>query len=478
LSETAGKELVRLRIDASKCDGQGVCKLFAPEWFELDRYGLAYTLPEAEALDGGDRDLWDLMQEAEATCPRSAIRIERRLALPDADAVEAAAGTPPARGPAPGEARLLCGDTVDEWRAAGGFTRREPGALFAEVRAAWLRGHGGANFATARKWAALGPDATLVANGAEREPGTVKDAYLLGVRPHLVLDGALATAHDRGITRIIVAIPEGEADLRASLEAARDAIGADVDIREVTRAYVGGEETALLAAIEGNPALPRMRPPFPAERGLNGEPTLVQNVETLAQVALLNAYGADWFRSAGTEDDPGTGLFSIGRYGGDFELRELPYGTLISDVVDRGQAVLAGGYSGGVLRSDQLDVPLTATALAGLGARLGTKSLQMIPAGTCPLRVVVEVLEFFATETAQQCPPCHRGLPEMAELMSRVERGEADETVVAEVRTFNETLFKRGLCALPDGAATVTLSYLNNFVDDLEAHLASGCPHR
>jgi NADH:ubiquinone oxidoreductase subunit F (NADH-binding)/ferredoxin len=475
---TAGPapKLVRLRIDASKCDGQGVCKLFAPEWFELDRYGLAYVLPEAKRLAGDDRDLWALMQEAEATCPRSAIRIERLAAPPAPEPSECVEA--PAVGPAPGEPRLLQDDTVDKWRAAGGFSRRAPGELLAEVQAASLFGHGGSGFPSVRKWAALGPGATLVANGAEREPGTVKDAYLLGTRPHLVLDGALAAAHDRGIAKVVVAVPEGEKHLVDALDAAQREIGADVEVEiaEVTRAYVGGEETALLAALEGRQALPRMRPPFPAERGLHGKPTLVHNVETLAQIALVNAYGAAWFRSVGTEDDPGTGLFSVGLYDGEFELRELPYGTLLSEVVGREEAVLVGGFSGGLLRPDQLDVPLTRSRLSSVGTRLGTKSLQVIPAGTCPLRVVIEVLDFFAQETAVQCPPCYRGIPDMVEMLSRIERGEADEAVVGELRLFNETLAGRGLCALPDGAATVTLSYLNNFADDLDAHIASGCP--
>jgi NADH:ubiquinone oxidoreductase subunit F (NADH-binding)/ferredoxin len=471
---------VRLRIDASKCDGQGVCKLFAPEWFELDRYGLGYVLPAAKALDGDDREVWDLLQEAEATCPRSAIRIERIQPPPDPGAVaaERAALYPP--GPAAGDRRLLHDDTLEQWRAVGGCARRVPGTLFAEVRAVALRGQGGGAYPTARKWAALGPGATLVANGAEREPGTVKDAYLLGRRPHLVLDGALAVAHDRSIERIVLAIPEGEPALGASVRQAREAIGAEIEIEivEVTRAYVGGEETALIAGIEGRPALPRMRPPFPAQRGLDGRPTLVHNVETLAQLALLNAFGADWFALVGTEADAGTGLFSVGRFADSFELQELPFGTLLSEVVGRDEAVLVGGFSGGMLRPDQLETPLTREALLAAGARMGTKSLQMIPAERCPLQVVIEVLGFFARETAQQCPPCHRGLPDMVELLSQVERGDADEAVSAGVRKFNETLFGRGLCALPDGAATLTLSYLNNFADDLDAHLSSGCPHR
>ena len=213
-----------------------------------------------------------------------------------------------------------------------------------------------------------------------------------------------------------------------------------MDVVEVSRAYVAGEETALLAGLEGKPPKPRMRPPFPATQGLWGRPTLVQNVETLANVALLNAYGADWFRTAGTDNDPGTGLFSVGCFDEDFELFERPFGTslrsLLEDagLADGLGAVLVGGYSGGLLRPDQLDVGLSLSALNGVGARLGTKSVQVLPEGTCPLRRVIAVLRFFAAETAEQCPPCYRGLPEMADLLQQVEDGGGREQSVGEVR--------------------------------------------
>ena len=432
----------RLRVDASKCDAQGVCKLVAPDWFELDRYGYAYVLPAGLSLDRNDASLWTLAQEVEATCPRSAIRVEELSPPPDPAAVDAVRTATPARPAASAAPRLLRRDpepeTFEGWRAAGGFGRRPRGALFAELRASGLRGQGGAGFPAARKWAALGPEATLVANGAEREPGTVKDAFLLGPRRFVVLDGALAAASDLGIAKVIVAIPEGERELLdglrgafADIVAGGAASGVDVDVVEVSRAYVAGEETALLAGLEGKPPKPRMRPPFPATQGLSGRPTLVQNVETLANIALLNAYGADWFRTAGTDEAPGTGLFSVGRFDEGFALFERPFGTslrgLLADagLADDVGAVLAGGYSGGLLRPDQLDVGLSLGALNSAGARLGTKSIQVLREGTCPLRTAIAVLRFFAAETAEQCPPCYRGLPEMADLLQQVEDGTA-----------------------------------------------------
>jgi NADH:ubiquinone oxidoreductase subunit F (NADH-binding)/ferredoxin len=483
--------ILRLRIDASKCDAQGVCKLVAPEFFELDRYGYAYVLRDSPHFTRDDRAIFDLAVEAEATCPRAAIIIEKRTPLPDVPHDLEAPPAPEVAPPAPGEPRLLRAaagpETLDDWRAAGGFRRHEPGLLLGEVAGADLRGQGGSGFPVARKWAALTKGGVLVANGAEREPGTVKDAYLLTERPYVVLDGALAAAHDRGLDRVVIAIPEEEPEIRSALEAARDSIvaaglsSAGVEIVDVSRSYVGGEETALLASIAGEPPKPRMRPPFPAERGLNGRPTLVQNVETLTHVALVNAYGSEWFRESGSGLQPGTGLFSVGRFGGSFELLERPFGYPLADVLSDaglsgGAAVLVGGYSGGLLRPDQLDVGLDAASLALVGARVGTKSVQVLDEGSCVLRALIEVLRFFGAETAVQCPPCHRGLPDMVELLEGVEAGTADQAVVEEFRTFMEAFPGRGLCALPDGAATIALSYLLNFNDELDAHLASGCP--
>ena len=484
---------IRVRVDASKCDAQGVCKLTAPEFFELDRYGYSYVHDAAPIVDPSETDLYELAREAEATCPRAAIILERVVAPIDLDAVEAPAASARHEPLPEGAPRLLHDEpeTLESWLGAGGFSRREPGELFGEVRAAGLRGQGGAGFPAARKWAALGADSdgVLVANGAEREPGTVKDAYLLTARRFLVLDGALAAAHDRGLNKIVVAIPEQEPELNGALQDAIATLGGagladgvEIEVAEVSRAYVAGEETALLACLEGRPPKPTLRPPFPAERGLNGRPTLVQNVDTLTQIALVNAFGADWFRTAGLNEEPGTGLFSVGWFGEEFTLHERPFGypieaLLAEAAIDAPSALLAGGYSGGLLAPDQLGAGLDTASLRAAGARLGTKSIQALRPGTCPLRVVLEVLRFFAAETATQCPPCHRGLPDMVELLAGLEAGTATGESLAEFRMFMQTLPRRGLCALPDGAAIVALSYLRNFTDDVDRHLAGGCPH-
>lgn len=492
------KRVLRVRIDASRCDGQGVCKTVAPELFELDRYGYAYVVRERRDLDPEDRALVDTARDAESMCPRAAIFLERLVAgAGGADPAGASSGVGVREAPPAG--RLLVSgegplrESLEAWQAQGGFARRSPGELRGEVRTARLRGQGGAGYPVASKWAALAsPGAILVVNAAEREPGTVKDAYLLVNRPFLVLDGALAAAHDTGAKRVVIALPEGEQDVKAALEAACRQLesaglsdGFRIQVAEVPRSYVAGEETALLAALQDQPVKPRLRPPYPAQSGLYGGPTLVHNIETLAQVALVNARGGEWHLETGTDAEPGTGLFSVGMYGsGDFEVLERPIGYPLGELIaeaglaEGAAGALVGGFSGGLLRPDQFGAGLDNRSLAPLGARLGTKSIQVLPESKCPLRVVVEVLDFFSQETAAQCPPCYRGLPDMRDIAATIEEGRAGAGAAEDFHTYMSTLGGRNICALPDGAAVMAMSYMQNFSADLAEHLQGGCPHR
>ena len=497
-SDKRNSQIIRVRIDASRCDGQGVCATVAPELFELDRYGDAYVTRERSSLDPSDRDLVELARQAESMCPRAAIFLEKVTSPPPSRHDSATpqdlntAGAPGEPGRAtllvPGEER----EELDSWAEAGGFSAGKPETLLPQLELAGLLGQGGARFPVARKWAMVtGADPLIVVNGAEREPGTVKDAYLLAKRPFLVLDGALAAAREVGSGRVIVAIPEGEPEIAGAMRDAcrlvtdRGLAGAArLEVTEVSRAYVSGEETALIASLQGQEPKPRLRPPYPVHTGLYGRPTLVQNVETLAQVALVNAFGPAWFRESGTDAEPGIGLYSVGPYGGTFELYERPIGYPLRDLITEAglggdaAAALVGGFSGGLLRRDQFAVGLDNPSLQAVGARLGTKSVHVVSSRTCPLRVVTDVLTYFSGQTASQCPPCHRGLPDMTEIAASIEDGVATPAAVDDFRSFMETLRGRGICALPDGAATVALSYLRNFPADLDRHLDSGCPRK
>ncbi|BCO60167.1 NADH-ubiquinone oxidoreductase-F iron-sulfur binding region domain-containing protein [Mycobacterium intracellulare] len=479
-------ESLRFRVDATRCDGQGVCVLVAPELFALDRYGHAYVIP------GADHDVDPEVRarglEADALCPRSAIR-------------EIVAG-PPVGAPVIETARSVAAsprlavterESIGDWRARGGFVDHPGHAVLDLVEAAGICGQGGAAFPTAVKWrtVAAREHPIVVVNGAEREPGTIKDRYLLTRRPGLVVDGIRLAMSAVGATQAVVAIDEESTAAHDALSGALDDAsnaglleGLDIRIQPVPTRYVAGEETALISVLGGGRPLPRLRPPFPADSGLFGRPTVVNNVETLAQVAVATVLGVQEYRAVGTEQTPGTGLFSVGPFGGPYRVTERPFGYRLGDLLgeigllDATRAVLVGGYAGGLLTTDQLDVALTPAALNAAGASLGTKAIQVIDARRCPIGVAAEIVGYFGSESAEQCPPCSRGLPDMAALLTGLEDGAGGPRAVEELDQFMSTLFDRGVCRLPDGAARLTMSLLTNFADDILAHAESGCPFR
>jgi NADH:ubiquinone oxidoreductase subunit F (NADH-binding)/ferredoxin len=482
-------DVLRFRVDATRCDGQGVCALVAPELFALDRYGLAYVIPGSEsALD--DPDVRARALEADAMCPRNAIRSE--LGFVRAPLAPAEPDRPQT---APAPARLVLADdvieSVSDWHARGGFPEVAGPDLLTIVDDAGILGHGGAGFPTSEKWRRVAGafEPVVVANGAEREPGTEKDRYLLSHRPGLVLDGLRQAMHAVGAQLGVVAIDDDAHAAAAQIETAvAEATaqgllaGLEIRIHRVPTRYVAGEETALLSVIEGGPPVPRIRPPYPSDVGLYGRPTLVQNVETLAQLAIAVTLGADGYRSIGTTESPGSGVFTVGRFGGPYSVTERPVGySLRALLAETGlltgtRAVLVGGYAGGLLAVGELEIALTPTSLRAVGASLGTKSIQVIGTEQCPVGVVTDIVEYFGGQTAEQCPPCSRGLPDMAKILRGLEDGSSGAAAVAELDTFLSTLFGRGVCRLPDGAARVALSLLTNFADDVAAHLAGGCP--
>jgi NADH:ubiquinone oxidoreductase subunit F (NADH-binding)/ferredoxin len=484
----ASTDVVRFRVDATRCDGQGVCVLVAPELFELDRYGLSYVRPGADELAASDPDVRARGLDADAMCPRNAIREEPVTPRPDP-------GPEAAPVPAGGAftPRLVVGEqneSLAQWRSLGGYRDHAPGEVLDLAAHAGLAGHGGAGFPTASKWRlVIGADQpVVVANGAEREPGTLKDRYLMSRRPFLVLDGLRLAMHAVGAKLGYVCVDcdahEAAAQMSAAVAQARDdGLLGDVEIRfqQVPTRYVAGEETALISVIEGLEPLPRIRPPYPSEVGLFGRPTLVQNVETLAQLAVAAAMGAEEFRAAGTPDSPGSGVFTVGPFGGEFTVSEVEFGRPLASVLEehgllRGaRAVLVGGYAGGLLTPDQFGVALTPQALRAAGASLGTKSVQVLGPDDCPVRVTAEIVRYFGEQTASQCPPCHRGLPDMAAILDDLEKGTAGPEALAELERFMATLSGRGVCRLPDGAARVVLSLLTHFADAVAAHSGGGC---
>lgn len=385
-------------------------------------------------------------------------------------------------------------ESFAEYSEGGGYRGRRGPAVTDEIGAAGLRGRGGAAFLTAAKWRAVaerpGPRHVVV-NAEEGEPTSAKDRWLLRHRPHLVLEGALVAASAVGADDVWIYVAD-----RAAAETTRAAvaeltahavIGARPRISVVTvpHTYVAGDETAAVRAIEGGPALPTAKPPRPFEAGLAGCPTLVQNAETLAHVALIARGGADRFRAVGTSTAPGSVLLTIL---GDCVLPglvEVASGTPLRQALARVGGVrgggppvgfLFGGYFGGLAGPRALDLPVADDVLRDEGIGLGCGAVTVLGPGRCVVAVAAEVVGFFAGQTAGQCGVCVRGTAALRETVAALRGGAGDAGEVAQLARFAGLVRGRGACALPDGAANVVESLLREFPDVVRAHVEALCP--
>lgn len=378
-------------------------------------------------------------------------------------------------------------------------------ALIAAVEAAGLHGRGGAGFPTATKLHAVAGGrrrAVVVANGVEGEPASAKDRTLLELVPHLVLDGVQLAARAVGAGEAIVCVREEHADAQLALAGAlaeRALAGRDplpVRVVPMHGGYVAGEETALVHQLNGGAPLPTLTPPRPFERGVGGRPTLVQNVETLAHVALIAAHGAAWFRTLGTREEPGSALVTVG---GAVELpgvREVALGTSLEEVVAaaggdlaRAQAVLIGGYFGTWLAAaSACELTLDAASLRSRGASLGCGVIAVLPADGCGVAETTRLVRWLAGQSAGQCGPCVHGLAAIASQLEAIETGRiarqppargarrtgAVEDPIARLRRWSGDVGGRGACRHPDGVVRLLASALRTFAEDFDDHLRHG----
>ncbi|MGW3266027.1 NADH-ubiquinone oxidoreductase-F iron-sulfur binding region domain-containing protein [Streptomyces sp. NPDC001056] len=408
---------------------------------------------------------------------------------------------------APGEPRLLAG-----WNATGrpadlsdhlgrygpapvpaGRGRRTSVPLVEAVEAAGLTGRGGAGFPTARKLRAVAERrgrAVVVVNAMESEPASRKDQFLVAVAPHLVLDGAVLAAAAVGADTVHVCLPRDRTaqyqQLSAALDERRRARLDPVRLRlhALPHAYVSSESTSLVRWLNGGPARPQGSPPRTHERGVDRRPTLVDNAETLAHLALIARYGPDWYRQAGTPEEPGTTLVTVSGAVAAPGVLEAALGTPITTLLDRAagptdplQAVLLGGFAGTWLPAARLDTPLARRDLAPLGAAPGAGVLVALPRAACGLGETARMLAYLAAHSARQCGPCHFGLPAVAEDFTTLATGRADPGLPARLRRRTGLLPDRGACRHPDGAARLAASALSVFADDVDHHLTHGpCP--
>jgi NADH:ubiquinone oxidoreductase subunit F (NADH-binding) len=375
------------------------------------------------------------------------------------------------------------------------------GRLLREVAAAGLTGRGGAAFPTARKLAVAAearPAPVVVGNGAEGEPASSKDASLLWISPHLVLDGLQLAAEMTGSPAAVLYVRRDER-LHARLaeaiaERAAAGIGAArVDLVQAPDRFLAGEESAVVSRLTGRPALPAYRPVRGLPR-LAGRAALVQNVETLAHLALIARYGAAWFRSAGTEAEPGSMLVTLHLADGRTSVAEVPLGTGLAGLLglEPGpgdpagasvpsaagpvQAVLAGGYHGAWLpAAEAAHLPLANVALRPFGAAAGAGVLAALPADRCGLAETARVARYLALESAGQCGPCFNGLPRIAAALEHLAGPRPDHRARAGLERWAGLVTGRGACHHPDGSVRFISSALRVFAAEAGLHEQGRC---
>jgi NADH:ubiquinone oxidoreductase subunit F (NADH-binding) len=362
--------------------------------------------------------------------------------------------------------------------------RADRGSLLNAVELSGLHGRGGAGFPTALKLRAVAGRRgrkIVLANGVEGEPPSGKDKVLLRYVPHLVLDGIEVAAYAVGADHAVVAVSENAAGelavLQSALRQRRGSDRVDIKIAAVPDTFVAGEETALVNAVTGGPPRPTATPPRPFERGIDGRPTLVQNVETLAQLALVARHGPAWYRQIGTREEPGSALVTLSgavRHPGVYE---VPLGTPLRDLVDEAggasqppRAVLVGGYFGTWLDADTaFACGLSEASLGPAGAMLGARAIVVLPEGSCALAELGRVSRYLADESAGQCGPCVHGLDAIAQVLALLSQEQSPDGVL-RVRRWLDQVEGRGGCRHPDGAARFIRSALDVFADEVDQH--------
>jgi NADH-quinone oxidoreductase subunit F len=370
----------------------------------------------------------------------------------------------------------------------------DPARVREQVRAAELRGLGGSGFPVWKKWDAVAaetgkPDKYLVVNGNEDEPGTFKDRLLLEETPHQVIEGALIAALAVGANRIVFYI---NPDLGRSLASLKLAIeqwqaspllpkGIELTLLPGSGHYIGGEETAAMEWIEGRFPFPRGKPPYPAQVGVHGCPTLINNVETLAHVPHIVRNGADWFRAQGRGTGTGTKLYSLS---GDVlhpGVYELPMGTPLRELIfEHGggllsgkplKAIFTGGPSNTLLTPADLDVGLDFDSLRARGGSLGTGAMIVISEGTGIVKRVAEYVRFFAHSSCGQCPPCKSGTATLSRLIDRIDTGRGTADDLATLENLCTMLPGSGRCHLLNGVVQLLDSSFRHFRNEYQSAL-------
>jgi len=369
--------------------------------------------------------------------------------------------------------------------------RRVESPLIGRVERAGLGGRGGASFPAATKMRAVADArgrAIVVVNAAEGEPASLKDRTLCQSLPHLVLDGAQLAAQAVGADEVIVCVCESASasihSINAAIAERRRLPGgsARVQVSVVPSHYVAGQESALVNHLNGGPAKPTFTPPMPFEQGVSRRPTLVNNAETLAHVALIARHGSDWFRQLGTPTQPGSTLITLSGPVAHPGVYEIEHGASLSSLIDAAggtgagvRGALFGGYAGAWIARDLLGgVALSGEHLAAHGASLGAGVVLLLSDDACPVAETARVARWLASQSTRQCGPCLNGLDALAETVEEIAAGTAQAQAEQRIARLASLVRRRGACGHPDGAVNFILSALETFAADFADHARHG----
>ncbi len=396
---------------------------------------------------------------------------------------------------------------LEVYKRNGGYTaiqkalEKKPDDIIEEIKKSGLRGRGGACFPTGLKWSFMPKESNkpkyLCVNGDESEPGTFKDRHIFEFNPHLLIEGTLIAAYAMGIHTSYIYI-RGEYNhwiklLQSALDEAyaagyvgKNILGSnfstEIVIHRGAGAYICGEESALMNSIEGQRGYPRIKPPFPAQYGLWGSPTTINNVETIANVPIIINRGWEWYSRIGAEKHPGPILVGVSGCVNKPGVYEMPTGELLLDIIYKWcggvpgnkkiKAVIPGGVSTMILRGDQLEgIRMDAESLKAAGSSIGTAGMIVMDEDVDLVRVLTRITEFFYRESCGQCTPCREGTGWMYKILKRLEQGKGRYEDIDLLLDVAGNIEGNTICALGDAAAWPVQSMIRRFREEFEKHI-------
>jgi NADH:ubiquinone oxidoreductase subunit F (NADH-binding)/(2Fe-2S) ferredoxin len=408
---------------------------------------------------------------------------------------------------------LINPEKIEEYIATGGYqslgkilNQMTPEQVIDEMKKSGLRGRGGAGFSTGKKWefarGYANDEKFVICNADEGDPGAFMDRSIMEGDSHSVIEGmciaGFAIGAHQGYVYIRAEYPLAVKRLQIALDQARERgllgkniLGSefsfDIAIRLGAGAFVCGEETALIHSLQGMRGEPTTKPPFPAQSGLWGKPTIVNNVETLANVPVIFERGADWYSSIGTKTSKGTKVFALAGKINNVGLVEVPMGTTLREIIyDIGGGIKGGGEfksaqtggpSGGCIPKQYLDTPIDYESLASIGSMMGSGGMIIMSDHDCMVNIARFYMEFIVEESCGRCVPCRIGNKRMLEILTNITEGKGTETDLLELRSLAETIMDTSLCGLGQTAPNPVLSTLKYFMDEYEAHvIEKRCP--